>query len=119
MFIYVAKEFAYMRRMTTKADVFSFGVVVMEFFTRRRPTGTIQVNGMPLTLRQLVEIAVEGGTDGVVNVVDQDMDLPTQVEEGKAVGVLELALSCTRFNAEERPDMSEVLSALLKLSKLQ
>jgi len=97
-------------------DVFSFGVVMLELFTRRRPTGTIEVDGAPLTLRQLVEKALENGIEGVLGVVDHEMYLPTETEEGKAVGVLELALSCTRFNAEERPDMKEVLSTLLKLS---
>lgn len=117
-FVDVAKEFAYMRKVTTKVDVFSFGIVLMEFFTRRRPTGAIVVDGVPLTLQQLVEKAFEGGTDGVLSIVDHDMELPTETEKEKAVGVLELALSCTRFDAEERPDMQEVLSTLLKLSEV-
>lgn len=115
--VYAAEEFAYMRRVTTKVDVFSFGIVMMEFFTRRRPTGSaMEVDGVPLTLRQFVEKSLEGGVDGVLSIADREMDLPSEVETGKVAGVLELALACTRFNAEERPDMNEVLSNLVRLS---
>lgn len=106
-----------MRTVTTKVDVFSFGILMMELFTGRRPTGTIEENGMPLTLQQFVENALTSGLGRVLEIVEQDMILRTQMEEDKVVGVLELALSCTRISAEDRPDMNEVLSSLLKLRK--
>ncbi|ONK65731.1 uncharacterized protein A4U43_C06F350 [Asparagus officinalis] len=115
---YIAPEFAYMRKVTTKVDVFSFGIIMMEFFTRRRPTGTIEVDGVPLTLQLYVEKAFEGGIDGVRSILDQEMELPTETEEEKAIGALELALSCTCFNVEDRPDMKQVLSTLLKLNEI-
>ncbi|KAJ8477146.1 hypothetical protein OPV22_020873 [Ensete ventricosum] len=112
---YMAPEFAYMRRASTKVDVFSFGVVMMELFTKRRPTGLIEENGISLTLQQLVEKAIVTGLDSVLQIIDSDMNLASEIEEERVMGVLELALSCTSFSAEDRPDMNEVLSSLLRL----
>lgn len=108
-----------MRRVTTKADVFSFGIVMMEFLTKRRPTGTIEENGVPVTLQEFVQNALNSGTDAVLRAVDQDLvpNDPTQSDIGKKMVIcLELALSCTRAAPEDRPDMNGVLSSLLKTS---
>ncbi|XP_058101622.1 LRR receptor-like serine/threonine-protein kinase FLS2 isoform X2 [Magnolia sinica] len=115
---YLAPEFAYMSRVTTKADVFSFGVIMMEFLTKRRPTGTIEDDGVPITLRHFVENAVRNGTDAVLRVVDHDLvsNGTSKSNSDEIVAILELALSCTRAAPEDRPDMNEVLSVLLKIN---
>lgn len=106
-----------MSRVTTKADVFSFGIIMMEFLTKRRPTGTIEENGVPITLQKFVENALNNGTDAVLHVVDQDLipNEPIQSDVEKLVFCLELALSCTRETPDDRPDINEVLSSLLKI----
>ncbi|ONK80615.1 uncharacterized protein A4U43_C01F19820 [Asparagus officinalis] len=93
-----------------------FGIVMMELFTRIRLTGTIEHDGEHISLQEFVEKSFQGGVDVVLSIVDDAMDIPTATQGGKVVKVLELALSCTRFNAEERSVMKEVLSTLLKLS---
>lgn len=106
-----------MSRVTTKADVFSFGIIMMEFLTKRRPTGTIEENGVPITLQKFVENTLNNGTDAVLHVVDQDL-IPSkaiQSDVEKLVFCLELALSCTRETPNDRPDINEVLSSLLKI----
>ncbi|KAI3947330.1 hypothetical protein MKW92_015419 [Papaver armeniacum] len=112
---YLAPEFAYMRKVTTKADVFSYGVLLMEFLTSKRPTGTIEENGFPITLRQLVERSLT--SDGILKIVDHDMSLSSIGGEDKLVLLLELDLSCTCSFPEDRPDMNEVLSVLVKISE--
>ncbi|ONK62146.1 uncharacterized protein A4U43_C07F840 [Asparagus officinalis] len=97
-------------------DVFSFGIVMMELFTRIRLTGTIEHDGEHIPLQEFVEKSFQGGVNVVLSIVDDAMDIPTATQGGKVVKLLELALSCTRFNAEERPVMKEVLSTLLKFS---
>ncbi|XP_026444132.1 LRR receptor-like serine/threonine-protein kinase FLS2 [Papaver somniferum] len=116
---YLAPEFAYMRKVTTKADVFSYGVLLMEFLTAKRPTGPIEENGFPVTLHQLVERALTNGGDGILELADQNMNLnmSSKGEEEKLIALLELALSCTSLAHEDRPDMNEVLSTLIKISE--
>ncbi|XP_026441465.1 F-box protein CPR1-like [Papaver somniferum] len=109
-----------MRKVTTKADVFSYGVLLMEFLTAKRPTGPIEENGFPVTLRQLVERALTNGGDGILEVAEQNMNLnmSSKGEEEKLIALLELALSCTSLAPEDRPDMNEVLSTLIKISEV-
>ncbi|KAF5179864.1 Receptor-like protein kinase [Thalictrum thalictroides] len=116
---YLAPEFAYGSKITTKADIFSFGIVVMEFLTRRRPTGTIEDNGCPITLHQFVEDALTNGFQRLLQVIDPDLasSISTQNDEKRMVDLLELALSCTQAAPENRPDMDEVLSVLLTISE--
>lgn len=114
----MSAEFAYMRKITTKVDVFSFGVIVMELLTRQRPTGLMEENGLPLSLHQLVEEALANGSDLLLEVLDPLLTSNISKEqEASAEELLKLALFCTNQNPEERPIVNEVLSALLKLKK--
>jgi LRR receptor-like serine/threonine-protein kinase FLS2 len=111
----VIEEFAYMRNVTTKVDVFSFGILIMELFTKRSPTGLIENN---LTLQQFVENSLSNGPERVLEIIDPALNIPSEIEAEKIGDVLKLALTCTHFNADERPNMNEVLSALNKLNKV-
>ena len=106
-----------MKKITTKVDVFSFGVIMMEFLTRRRPTGLSLENGQPITLPQLVQNASADGNERLLQLVDpqltSDISNKQQLEE-----IFKLAILCTCQEPEGRPDMDEVLSSLAKISKM-
>ena len=113
-------EFAYMRELTTKVDVFSFGVIVMEFLTKRRPTGVAAAaeDGTPLTLRQMVDAAMMSSeySKRLLQIIDPFLaSMPTEKEWEVLEMLLKLALSCTCTHPGDRPLMNEVLSSLLKL----
>ncbi|KAK9267205.1 hypothetical protein L1049_009625 [Liquidambar formosana] len=115
---YLAPEFAYMRKVTTEVDVFSFGVIAMEFLTKQRPTGLTEENGLPITLSQLIEKALADGVKRLLQVLDPTLASNVSKEQEEIIeDLLKLALSCTNPDPEDRPDMNEVLSSLLKLSK--
>jgi len=99
-----------MRKVTTKVDVFSFGIIVMEFLTKRRPTGLSEST----SLRDVVAKAVANGTEQLVSIVDPEL---ITKDHGEVLEELfKLSLCCTLSDPEHRPNMNEVLSALVKLN---
>lgn len=105
-------------KVTTKADIFSFGVIVMEFLTKRRPTGLIEEDGLPISLHCLIEKALADGMKGQHQILDPMLVLNISKEHEEVLEeVLKLALFCSHPNPEARPDINEVLSILSKLSK--
>lgn len=104
-----------MQSVTVKVDVFSFGIIVMELLTKRRPTELIGEDGQPITLHQLVETATAKGNNAILQISDPDLVSNVFGEEQILEELLKLALACTHAVPEQRPDMNEVLSSLLKL----
>lgn len=105
-----------MRKVTTKVDVFSFGIVVMELLTRQRPTALFREDKTPITFHQLAESALAKGTGGIVQILDSALaSNVTKQQQEMLGGVVELAHSCTSPNPADRPDMSEILATLLKI----
>ncbi|KAL6544911.1 LRR receptor-like serine/threonine-protein kinase fls2 [Orobanche minor] len=115
---YLAPEFAYMRKVTTEVDVFSFGIIIMELITRKRPRGLTGDNGFPITLSQLVEQALERGIDGLDQVLDPDLTSCATEKQEVLEGLLHLALSCTSAEPHIRPDMEQVSCSLSKIRKM-
>ncbi|CAO2823429.1 unnamed protein product [Amaranthus hypochondriacus] len=114
---YMAPEFAYMRSLTTKVDIFSFGVVIMELFTKKRPTGVTKEGQVALTLSHIVERSI--AEDKALDVVDPALaSTLTTNEEEVVVQILKLALSCTSEAPENRPESNFVVSYLMKLQNL-
>lgn len=102
----------------TKVDVFSFGIIVMEFLTKQRPTGLMEENGLPMSLHQLVEKALANGMKNILQVLDPMLASNISKEQEEiAEDLLKLALVCSNPNPDNRPNMNEVLSTLLKLKK--
>lgn len=115
---HVSAEFAYMRKVMTKVDIFSFGIIVMEFLTKQRPTGLMEENGLPMSLHQLVEKALANGMKNILQVLDPMLASNISKEQEEiAEELLKLALVCSNPNPDNRPNMNEVLSTLLKLKK--
>ncbi|CAL5071928.1 unnamed protein product [Urochloa decumbens] len=101
---YVAPEYGQTWRATTKGDVYSYGVLLMELATGRR--------------------AVDGGEEECLVEWARRMDKEGWPEAGKeelaggavSWGLLMLGMRCTADAPLERPDMPEVLAALVDIA---
>ncbi|CAN6477375.1 unnamed protein product [Victoria cruziana] len=110
---YVAPEYGQSWRATTRGDVYSYGVVLMEIVTCRSAIGGVDGEGEAPCLVDWVR-GLHGEPPGLHPAVDAALR-----EEADAldpmVRVLRLALRCTDDAPAKRPDMREVLSALVEI----
>ncbi|GLJ16827.1 hypothetical protein SUGI_0289930 [Cryptomeria japonica] len=110
-FGYMAPEYASSGKLTQRSDVFSFGVVLLELVTGRKPVDTSQ----PLGDESLVEWArpllshalEEGNFEALV-----DPRLEKNFDRGEMFRMIEAAAACVRHSAQRRPQMGQVVRAL-------
>ena len=110
-------EYGLQGRVTTKGDVYSYGILLLEILTKKRPTHNMFVEGM--TLQKWASIAFP---NQVGKVVDKSLLRSTiskrinkENELDCATQLLSVGLSCTKESPQERPSMIDIVSTLQKI----
>ncbi|PRQ53165.1 putative protein kinase RLK-Pelle-PERK-1 family [Rosa chinensis] len=110
-FGYMAPEYATSGKLTDKSDVYSYGVVLLELITGRKPVDGSQ----PLGDESLVEWARPLLTDAVETGDFSELADPRLEEnyvENEMFRMIEAASACVRHSATKRPRMRQVVRAL-------
>ncbi|KAK6116388.1 hypothetical protein DH2020_049850 [Rehmannia glutinosa] len=110
-FGYMAPEYASSGKLTEKSDVYSYGVVLLELITGRKPVDTSQRLGEESLVewaRPLLSYALE--THEFAGLADPRLEL--NYADGEMFRMIEAAAACVRHSSAKRPKMGQVARAL-------
>ncbi|ONI01816.1 hypothetical protein PRUPE_6G160900, partial [Prunus persica] len=118
---YMAPEYGFKGMVSTRGDVYSFGIVVMETFTRRKPTDEMFDGEM--NIKQWIAKSLVLPDAKIDEVVDANLlGIGTELEDDDHVrkrdcisAIMRLALTCRAESPEERISMKEVVATLNKI----
>ncbi|XP_030473898.2 probable LRR receptor-like serine/threonine-protein kinase At3g47570 [Syzygium oleosum] len=129
-FGYVAPEYGSGCAVSTEGDVYSFGVLVLEMFTGKRPTNDMFENG--LNLHRFANTAL---IDRLENVIDpillqeyqESEKRRTVTPDGKnkswfsalecLVSIIEIGVTCSSESPRERMDIGDAVTKLQGIRK--
>ncbi|KAF7850707.1 hypothetical protein BT93_L5063 [Corymbia citriodora subsp. variegata] len=110
-FGYLAPEYASSGKLTEKSDVFSYGVMLLELITGRKPvdqTHTFMDDSLVDWARpQLTRALEDGNFDALV-----DPRLQNNYHHNEMARMVACAAACVRHSARRRPRMSQIVRAL-------
>ena len=112
-------EYGLGERVSAKGDVYSYGILLLEMFTGKRPTSDIFVGN--LNLHKWVNMAFP---NKVNEVIDNNLSIELHRDECENYNVQECLLSllrvgliCSKDSPNERPTMREVVMVLENLKE--
>jgi len=112
---YLAPEFVYRNELTTKSDIYSFGVLLLEIVTGRRPAQAVDSVGWQSIFEWATPIVQ---THRYSELLDPVISNSSSVipEAGVIQKVVDLVYSCTENVPSVRPRMSHVVHQLQQLA---
>lgn len=99
-------------KVSTKGDVYSFGIMLLEMFTRKRPTDDM-FDGETM-LKEWVHEALERGA---INDV-ADPALHSTEDQECVTSVFNLAMKCLAISPRKRINMIEAAATLKKIKAI-
>ncbi|KAJ0081588.1 hypothetical protein Patl1_10488 [Pistacia atlantica] len=109
---YMAPEYGSEGIVSARGDIYSFGILLMETFTRKKPT-----DDMFEEARSLKCWVKEALPDSVTEITDANLlgEENFTAKKDCILSTLELAVDCSVESSERRIDITDVLSTLKKI----
>ncbi|KAI8559622.1 hypothetical protein RHMOL_Rhmol04G0187600 [Rhododendron molle] len=105
---YLAPEYALLGQLTKKADVYSFGVLVLEVISGRSSSKAAFGEDLLVLVEWTWKLTEEGR---LLDIVDPEL---SEYPEKEVMRFIKVALFCTQAASHQRPDMKQVVVMLSK-----
>ncbi|KAK8371605.1 hypothetical protein V6Z11_A01G254500 [Gossypium hirsutum] len=105
---YLAPEYALLGQLTKKADVYSFGVLILEIVSGKSSTKAAFGVELMLLVEWTWKLKQE---ERLLDIVDPEL---TEYPEDEVLRFIKVALFCTQASAHQRPTMNQVVQMLSK-----
>uniref|UniRef100_A0A0D9V0I8 Serine-threonine/tyrosine-protein kinase catalytic domain-containing protein n=1 Tax=Leersia perrieri TaxID=77586 RepID=A0A0D9V0I8_9ORYZ len=110
---YITPEYFSQNVYSTRSDVFSFGILVLEIISGKRAVGSYKISGRSYELRRYAwHLWKEERCDELV-----DPSLGEDYQEMDIIRCIQVALLCVQDSAEDRPTMHDVTTMLSNRSR--
>ncbi|GLJ20899.1 hypothetical protein SUGI_0381280 [Cryptomeria japonica] len=111
---YIAPEYGVGGNVSPKGDVYSYGILLMELLTRRRPIDDMFVEGISLSIWVGMHFP-----NRITEVLDNNLLIDVNESELSMVlscltQCMQVGLDCTRELPQQRPNMMEIVKRLEK-----
>uniref|UniRef100_A0A0D3EPZ6 Protein kinase domain-containing protein n=1 Tax=Oryza barthii TaxID=65489 RepID=A0A0D3EPZ6_9ORYZ len=104
---YMAPEYLAHGHLTEKADVYSYGILVLELVTGQRCSGSIGSHGGHFLLTKVWNHYKNKAVEMIA-----DRSIYEDTIRDEVMHVVQIGLSCTQANAGDRPTMTKVVELL-------
>jgi serine/threonine protein kinase len=117
VFLNVNAEYGLSEEISTKGDVYSFGVLLLQMITGCSPTDVKLKDGMGL--HEFVDRAFKTNIHEIVDpIMLEDGSSAIDIMRNCIIPLVRIGLSCSMASTKERPDMGQVSTEILRIKHM-